>query len=239
MRLLSIGNSFSQDAQRYLHAMAAEAGVELETVNLYIGGCPLSLHAAHLSDGEAAYEYEKNGESTGRRVSLAEVLTGEVFDVVTLQQASHESIFPDSYFPHLDVLAEAVRRYQPRAKLYIHETWGYADSSDRLRDIVHCATHREMYERLHACYQTAAARRHADGMLPVGTAIARAVNEGIPHLHRDGFHLSLGAGRFLAALVWLRTLTGTPTDAVNFTATDEPIDEPTRKKLQSIVKATV
>lgn len=235
MRLLSIGNSFSQDAQRYLHAMAAEAGVELETVNLYIGGCPLSLHAAHLSDGEAAYECEKNGESTGRRVSLAEVLTGEAFDVVTLQQASHESLHAESYFPYLDTLAEAVRRLQPQAKLFVHETWAYADGSERLRDIVQCESHREMYDRLHACYLTAAAHIRADGILPVGTAIVRANEAGIPHLHRDGFHLSLGAGRYLASLVWLCTLTGTPKERVTFVPTDEPMDEPTRRALHACV----
>ncbi len=34
MKILSIGNSFSQDAQRYLHALAKVEGVDLKTVNL-------------------------------------------------------------------------------------------------------------------------------------------------------------------------------------------------------------
>ena len=40
MNILSIGNSFSQDAQKWLHKLAAGNGVEMDTVNLYIGGCP-------------------------------------------------------------------------------------------------------------------------------------------------------------------------------------------------------
>ena len=44
MKVLSIGNSFSDDAQRYLRKIAAKEGVEIETLNLCIGGCPLSLH---------------------------------------------------------------------------------------------------------------------------------------------------------------------------------------------------
>ena len=44
MKLLSIGNSFSQDAQRYLHRIAAAAGESLKCVNLYIGGCSLRTH---------------------------------------------------------------------------------------------------------------------------------------------------------------------------------------------------
>ena len=38
MKILSIGNSFSDDAQRYLRAIAASEGVEIETLNLCIGG---------------------------------------------------------------------------------------------------------------------------------------------------------------------------------------------------------
>ncbi len=38
MYILSMGNSFSQDAQRYLHRIAAADGVEFYICNLFIGG---------------------------------------------------------------------------------------------------------------------------------------------------------------------------------------------------------
>ncbi|MBQ7726439.1 MAG: DUF4886 domain-containing protein, partial [Clostridia bacterium] len=41
MKVLSIGNSFSQDAQRYLHGIARADHTEMRAVNLYIGGCSL------------------------------------------------------------------------------------------------------------------------------------------------------------------------------------------------------
>ncbi|MGN1128615.1 MAG: DUF4886 domain-containing protein, partial [Candidatus Flemingiibacterium sp.] len=44
LKVLSIGNSFSQDAQRWLHDIAAADGVELLAKNLYIGGCSLERH---------------------------------------------------------------------------------------------------------------------------------------------------------------------------------------------------
>ncbi len=44
MNILSIGNSFSQDSQRYLHRIAKSTGYELNSYNLYVGGCPLSRH---------------------------------------------------------------------------------------------------------------------------------------------------------------------------------------------------
>ena len=55
MNVLSIGNSFSQDAHRYLHAIAKADGVELHTFNLYIGGCSLSRHYRNMLSRERAY----------------------------------------------------------------------------------------------------------------------------------------------------------------------------------------
>ena len=58
MKVLSIGNSFSQDAQRYLHRLAKEDGTFIKCVNLYIGGCSLQTHYINmlenkLTDGAA------------------------------------------------------------------------------------------------------------------------------------------------------------------------------------------
>ena len=39
MKVLAIGNSFSNDAMRYLHGIAKADGVDMKTVNLFIGGC--------------------------------------------------------------------------------------------------------------------------------------------------------------------------------------------------------
>ena len=44
MKLLSIGNSFSVDAHRWLHDIAAAHGEEIYNVNLYIAGCSLKRH---------------------------------------------------------------------------------------------------------------------------------------------------------------------------------------------------
>ena len=44
MRILAIGNSFSQDATAMLQPVLAASGIQAEVVNLYIGGCPLERH---------------------------------------------------------------------------------------------------------------------------------------------------------------------------------------------------
>ena len=74
MEILAIGNSFSQDATRYLHRIARAAGVTLNVTNLYIGGCSLERHYRNMLSGERAYKLECNGEQTGFPVSLEEAL---------------------------------------------------------------------------------------------------------------------------------------------------------------------
>ena len=91
MNILSIGNSFSQDAQRYLHQIAKAGGVNLNAFNLYIGGCSLSSHYRNMLSEERAYTLEMNGQSTDFYVSLKEALLNRNWDVVTIQQVSHES----------------------------------------------------------------------------------------------------------------------------------------------------
>ena len=55
MNILSIGNSFSKDAQRYLHQIAKADGVAIHSVNLYIGGCPLSKHYRNMHSEKQEY----------------------------------------------------------------------------------------------------------------------------------------------------------------------------------------
>ena len=70
MKVLSIGNSFSQDAHKWLHKLAENNGVDLETVNLYIGGCSLGTHWKNAKENNADYEFELNGMLTYDRAEV-------------------------------------------------------------------------------------------------------------------------------------------------------------------------
>ena len=218
MKVLSIGNSFSHDAQRYLYELACASGDKFKTVNLYIGGCTLRTHYLNMLDDNRAYDFQFNGKSTGLKVSIREVLASDEWDVVTLQQASHRSFDSASYTPYIEALADFVRKYCPHAKLLIQETWSYEAGSFRLEN-AGFATPRAMYEKLHEAYLTAARSISADGIIPSGTAMQIAQDMGIT-VHRDTFHASLGFGRLLLANVWYKTLTG------NIATANIPTDEP-------------
>ncbi len=242
MKLLSIGNSFSQDAQYWLHRIAVANGVELETTDLTIGGCSLETHCAHIHDGEAAYGLEHNGGEGERAISLQEGLALDTFDVVTIQQASHYSGRPQTYVPYLTELAAYCREKQPGATLYFHETWAYEWNSDHGAFPHYHNDQQEMFRRIEDA--TAMAARLADvPVLPVGPVI-QALRERVPEfdaqngglsLCRDGFHLSMDYGRFTAAAVWFRVLTGRLTCTEGFAGLEPALLE----KINAVIEAVL
>ena len=229
MKILSIGNSFSQDAQRYLHRIARHEGMQLKTVNLYIGGCPLRTHYLNMLDDCVAYDFQFNGESTGLKVSIHQALVSDNWDYITLQQASHESAKPDSYTPYIEALAAYVRKYCPKAKLLIHQTWAYETGSIKLANQGRFATDAEMFAAVENAYNKAAELISADGLIPAGKAMLTAAQTGIEKIHRDTYHASLGAGRYLLGLCWFKYLTGRDITENDYNDFDIPVTEDERK----------
>lgn len=235
MKILAIGNSFSDDATRYLYAIARADGTHMEVANLYIGGCSLSLHHKNMLTGERAYTLEYNGHMTGFPVSLSEGLTNRAWDVVTIQQASHESFNPATYTPYGEELADYIRTLAPTARLIVHQTWAYEKDSERLHQIAGYDRAEDMLGDVVAAYAQFAARIRADGVIPSGEMLAALLQNGVPRVHRDTFHASLGVGRYALGLLWYHTLTGKSVAAIPFRDFDEAI----APKTVDIIKATV
>ena len=55
MKILAIGNSFSQDATRYLREIAKSNGDKIKVINLFIGGCPLYKHYLNILQNKESY----------------------------------------------------------------------------------------------------------------------------------------------------------------------------------------
>ena len=89
INVLSIGNSFSQDAQAYLHRVARAEKESIFCVNLCIGGCSLERHFRNIMGDKREYEIQVCGKSSGFYTSVKEALLSRSWDVITIQQASH------------------------------------------------------------------------------------------------------------------------------------------------------
>ena len=238
IKVLAIGNSFSQDATRYLRKIAQAAGEDMKVVNLYIGGCPLSRHYKNINNDAAAYSLEIDGETTGFEVSIRQALQSNEWDFVTMQQVSSLSFDYDTYQPYLDALSDYVMVHAPRAKQVIHQTWAYENGSDRLCTELGYKTDADMFENVRKSYAQAAEDISADLIIPCGEAMLLAANQGFT-MHRDTFHASFGIGRYLLGAVWFEALTGKSVIGTPLLPLDVPTEETELYKMQEIAHSVV
>ncbi len=223
MDILSIGNSFSQDAQRYIHGIAKANGVLINTFNLDIGGCTFSQHYRNMISERRDYVLEMNGGITGFLVSLKEALLNRNWDIITFQQASHESPYYETYQPYLDKLVEYVRLCVPKAKLVIHQTWAYEENSYRLNTMLGYKNHTDMFNDIKSAYEKAAKDINADFIIPSGELFQALLACGVEKVHRDTFHATQGLGRYALGLLWYSFLTGNGVENDSFSDFDEEV----------------
>ena len=223
MKILSIGNSFSQDATRYLHQIARASGYDLTVANLYIGGCPLHKHYVNMLADAKAYCLEFNGYPTDFMVSISEALLSREWDYVTVQQVSGKSVDYSTYQPYLDELCKYIRKCAPKAKLVVHQTWFYEKDSKRLVDEMGYSTPDEMLADIVKSYNRAAADIKADVVIPSGELMMMLSNCGIEKIHRDTFHACYGISRYAIGLLWYAVLTGNSIADNTFCDFDEDV----------------
>lgn len=175
VRLLTVGNSFTQNATRYLQDLVKAGGHELIHKSLVVGGSSLQLHAEKMQKHEQDASDKAGLYGNGR--SLKQVLASQPWDFVTIQQVSWKSHNVATYRPYAGQLAACIRKYAPGAKLMFHQTWAYRRDDPRFAvkspKPGEPATQKQMYQGLCNAYRTMAAELNA-GLIPVGDAFYRA-----------------------------------------------------------------
>lgn len=233
IKILSIGNSFSQDSHRYFHAVAENLGKEILTYNLFVGGCSFEMHWSYYVSDEAKYVFEKNGVlANGRddkRISLKKALAFEDWDIITVQQVSQYSGIEESYYPFIKNLLSVVRDACPKAKLYLHQGWAYEYCRQySLFEKFYNSSPALMQSAVHKVTEKVACENALE-IIPTGDVVYAAINDetvfnsqkGGISLYRDSLHMSLGYGRYLAALVWCKTLLGAKIENCTYVPEDE------------------
>lgn len=240
VKVLMIGNSFSICVLNHLPLLAEDRGVKLNIGSLYIGGCTLERHWANVTNTAADFRpYAYDLYVRGKRVvfqshrNVCEVLAGTKWDIVTIQQGSHESWRKESYHPYGDNLIAKIRELAPQAKIVVQETWSYTPWDKRLAKWG--IDQNGMYAKLHAAYGDFA-KQYGLQVIPFGTAVQawrrqlpvkygenslggdvvgggyedpkdhfkrNAENKWVPNC--DVFHLGR-RGEYFQALVWAKAL---------------------------------
>lgn len=245
MKILSIGNSFTQDSHKWLAPIAASCGDAITAVGLVIGGCTLQTHWENYISNACEYAMEIDGCYI-KHTTIADTLRSDNWDVITLQQASHHSGLFETYEPYLSNLAREIRNICPNSKLYIHQTWAYeSDCNYTFGFQNYHFSQQEMFEKLTEAYAKAAALLDCP-IIPSGTVIQRLRNtlaefdykNGGRSLNCDGFHLTATYGRYAAALTWYGTLLRRDVTNVSFIpeVDGEEADELLLKKINLCVQ---
>lgn len=218
IKILSIGNSFSEDAHRYLYQILESSGIPSEKIvvaNMYIGGAELKQHLENANAGNKNYIYQLF-KSPSRvdtlSVSIEEALLKESWDIITFQQASHHSGLESTYDPHLFRLMRYVEAMNPNPNtiLGFHMTWAYQQTSTHSGFANYDKSQQKMYQMITDTVKNEVLPiSQLQFVIPSGTAIQNARTSYIgDKLTADGYHLTDPLGRYIAALMFYRTLIG-------------------------------
>ena len=212
MNILCIGNSFSVDTTWLAPKVAADLGLDIFFGNLYVGGCSLNMHYAHLQEDAPVYKYYTSGGGDWEcreETTIRYALESRSWDYISIQAGTKDGsrYSKRESYENLPKLVELVRALAPGAKVVFNMTW-VGDQNKPFSEMP------EYCERLDDLYRDIAGLTRelvvpmVDKVLPTGTAIQNfRLNHDGP-MCRDGYHLSYGLGRYIAALSFLKALTG-------------------------------
>lgn len=167
MNILTIGNSFTDSLALYFPAAVQSARCDLHFERANFGGCELARHWSYIEAEER--DVRCRIYQGGRK--LRSILELRAWDVVTIQQASHDSWRPETFQPWAGNIIAYVKKHAPQAEVVIQQTWAYrADHPQLLPGSEWGISQDEMYERLTANY-TQLARDYKLRIIPSGYAV--------------------------------------------------------------------
>lgn len=226
LRVLAIGNSFSEDAvEQYLWDLGKESGVTFIIGNAYRGGWSLIGHWADARSGAVKTEFRKVTDGKRNNLgkySLRDIITDEPWDYITLQQVSQDAGQPDSYEPGLSMMIGYVKALaKDSMQLGFHQTWAYSQDSEHKGFAKYNFSQYYMYSSIVAAVDKAMHyhKNELSFYVPSGTAIQNARTTILANMQtkdksvnreltRDGYHLNLILGRYIVACTWFEVLTG-------------------------------
>lgn len=216
VRILAIGNSFSEDAiESHLYNLAKADGKKVIIGNMYIGGASLELHVQNANTNASTYEYRKIDTGGVKKnyikTSISTALADEQWDYISFQQVSQNSGQYNTYESSLPVLYNYVKdkAKNPSVKYILHQTWAYAQSSTHTGFANYNNNQMTMYNAIVDAYSRAKTLINADLIVPAGTTIQNARTSLVgDNFTRDGYHLTIPFGRYTAACSWFETIFG-------------------------------
>lgn len=240
IKMLSIGNSFTEDAYTYMAELLLKMGVkEFKICYLYVGGTSLEDHYNFLTKNEGFYSYRKyiNGKfEVYENYRFKDAIKEDSWDIITVQQVSGLSGVKESYKKHLDPLLKEIDKHtiSNQTKYYFHMTWAYCKNSDHEAFNLYNKNQETMYKKIvEAAKDEALSHEMIERIIPSGTMIQNLRKTKIKDkVCRDGFHLNK-LGRYAVALIWIRCVFGLNISNIKFKTSSFKVN----RKLELLKKA--
>ncbi|MBQ7566807.1 MAG: DUF4886 domain-containing protein [Oscillospiraceae bacterium] len=229
IKIISLGNSFSADAQYYLYSILKSMGyTDIKVANLFIPGCTLATHLTHARTNDAAYQFiVSSTESGGKKITtdnftIKDALESDSWDWFTFQQLSAKSGLADTFggLPELVGIVKGwAAKTSPDIQYAWHMTWAYQQDYESFYKKNYNGSQMTMYNQILSCAQSCVLNNPDvsstfSRLIPNATAVQNARTSWLgDNLTRDGYHLGYVAGkgvpgRYIAALTFARVLTG-------------------------------
>lgn len=214
LKVLFIGNSFTQDAVWHLPDVLRDMGLRrVKMIDVYIGGHLVSQYNSEFSTGTAnnAYLSEPSAMAwtnvTG--LTLEQICSSEDWDVITIQDhtGNHESwTWNETARSNLSSLVSKIKATQKNKtpKMYYLLSQAYYDFAKMSgqKSYWTFGTQAEMFDICCAFARQAVEELGFDGIIPSGTYMQnmRSSSENTPmDMTRDGYHMDFGLARYGAA----------------------------------------
>lgn len=224
LKVLAIGNSFSNNTTEYLYDIAkAEGMTDVVIGRLYIGGCALKTHVENAQGNKADYTYYKNDSGLWNKmdkITLLYALQDEQWDIITMQQASSSSGEADTYSESVGELISYVNKNKTNAnaQLVWHMTWAYQEDNTSGAFAKYNSDQITMYNAISkAVQEVIVPMSEFRSIIPVGTAIQNARTSFIgDNLTSDATHLN-ELGMVIGAYTWYSVFTEKELETINLT----------------------
>ena len=225
MKILSIGNSFAMDTMEHLANVALDLGVEeVKMAYLYIGGCSINRHWTNAQSDLAEYKYYVNtgeGWEMTSDVSISTAVKEEVWDWISIQHGTGDGSFYtklESYDKLLPLIQYVKNLAGDSTKIAFNMTWVGEPTREHHEIQYYEGNQLLIFEKISELTKNVIAQmKEIDMVSPTGVAIQNARTSRLETLTRDGYHLTKDVGRYIAALTFIKALTGIDVENIKWT----------------------
>ena len=207
LRILAFGNSYTQDANRYMADICRDAGLDPQCVAIYY--CAKNSYSLRqwwrtCTQNENITLTCSFGEYPIRISGTVREVMRQPWDIIVFQQFSEHSTDFSTYNPYLHKLDSVARAECTNPEMCVawNTAWNYARSYQ-------IPGSSARYEQICQAARNVVERNGIDVVIPTGTAIENARHTSLQDDHdltRDGTHLSFSVGCYVAACTWYEKL---------------------------------